>query len=106
MVRLGSPNLDLAMGVMGRPPFRRAGYALGHEIAACPSCGSGAMDVATGAAAGVRYRCEACGRCWMLGFEGVYRVDAVLCPGCAHREACFERLRQDIPTWWWPPIEE
>ncbi len=71
-------------------------YVLGGAIEICPVCGS---DRVLQVAGHDSYRCPDCGRCWSLTMRGPRRVDPVTCPGCMDRSACFERLRNEFPSW-------
>jgi ribosomal protein S27E len=101
------PQGDPAMttGPLGHPPFRQTGYLLGQPADDCPACGSPQMCWVTSQNLDSNYLCEACGRCWTFETAGVVRVSPVRCPGCGHREACFEQLRKEIPPWWWLPTD-
>jgi hypothetical protein len=91
-------------GPAGRyPPFRRVATPVGGGISACPACGSTRIHAV--AYQGPKYFCGACSRCWVLELGGVLRVNPVPCPGCGHRDDCFEALREDIPAWMWLPAE-
>ena len=80
------------------------GYESGNPALECPYCGSPDMcwiDLMLES----RYLCEACGRCWRVDARGTTQMDPVLCPGCDHRERCFDRLRNEFPPWWWVPVD-
>jgi hypothetical protein len=97
---------DMATGLLGYQPFPQTAYLAGHPTDECPACGSGEMCWVTNRDDQSNYVCEACGRCWTVGSVGVVRVNPVVCPGCGHREACFEQLRQEIPPWGWLPSDQ
>ena len=101
MEALAHGDPDVTTRLLGHPPFRQTAYLPGHPADECPACGSGQMCWVTNQSLESNYLCEACDRCWTFDSIGVARVNPVGCPGCDHREACFEQLREEIPTWWW-----
>jgi DNA-directed RNA polymerase subunit M/transcription elongation factor TFIIS len=103
MEALAHRDQDLTTGAFRHPPFRKTAYRFGHPADECPVCGSGQMCWVTTESRESHYLCEACGRCWTFETAGVVRVSPVNCPGCGHRETCFERLRMEIPPWSWLP---
>ncbi|HEX6312196.1 MAG TPA: hypothetical protein VF152_11295 [Acidimicrobiia bacterium] len=75
----------------------RDSSAGGGRITSCPVCGSAQVFPVSGYED--RYWCDSCARCWSLAARGATRVDPVTCPGCPHRDACFDRLRQEVGPW-------
>jgi ribosomal protein S27E len=110
MPTLADADLDIATDLLGPPPFRQPAYRLGHPTDECPTCGSGQMCWIMSEDLESKYLCETCGRCWTLdpagAGAGAGRVNPLRCPGCSHREACFEQLRTEIPPWCWQPTDQ
>jgi DNA-directed RNA polymerase subunit RPC12/RpoP len=86
-----------------RRPCPRPSVPFAHPADECPACKSGDTCWIANDQNQYNYLCEACGRCWTVGDEGVTRVNPISCPGCEHRDACFEELRKEIATCWWLP---
>jgi len=87
-------------------PLPRTTYPFSHPADECPACHSETMCWIANGNLDYNYLCDACGRCWASGPPGATRVSPVSCPGCHHREACFEQLRKEIAAFWWLPNEE
>jgi ribosomal protein S27E len=96
---------DTSAGLIRHPPLHQTAYLQGHPADECPGCESGQICWVTNRNSESNYLCEACGRCWTADSVGVVRVDPLACPGCAHRDACFDKLRTEVPPWWWLPID-
>lgn len=62
-------------------------------LEACPACGS--RNLAVVAAEDETHFLRECGRCWLVEFARVSRVDPLGCPGCLNRSRCMERARDD-----------
>src|SRR5712692_2485938 len=101
MRALAQSDPSMTTDRLGHPPFRQTAYLVGQPTDECPACGSGRMCWVTSGTLESNYLCEACGRCWTCGSVGVVRVSPLACPGCGHREACVEHLREEIPPWCW-----
>src|SRR5579859_924109 len=91
---------------VAKVPFPRTTYPSSHPADECPACHSESMCWVANGDLDYNYLCDACGRCWALGPPGAVRVSPVSCPGCQHRAACFDQLRQEIAACWWVPDEE
>jgi hypothetical protein len=95
----GEAILASAASLPGGLAGVQAHLVLGGAIEQCPACRSARIEAVT-REVDAKYRCGDCGRCWTCVFAGVYRVNPVECPGCAHRDTCFELLREDFTGWW------
>lgn len=65
----------------------------------CPRCASGPL-VRVEECESVHWLCQSCGRCWEVRSGTLHATDPVACTGCASegKAACFDVLRQGIPT--------